>query len=96
VSHTGATDGFNESFFDDTVLNVEGKLASALLGCAPTDTVSIAGNVGDLFCLNPFAFFGKRSGTVVGALCYATHGFNFMGINEFCHGCILLFFLEKI
>jgi hypothetical protein len=93
VSHTGATDGFNESFFDDTFLNVERELASALLRRTPAHTVSIGGNVGDLLCLDPLAFFRDRSGTVLGTLGNAAHVFYFVRINEFAHRIMYSFVL---
>jgi hypothetical protein len=82
VSHTRATDGLNESFLDDTVLNVKREFASALLGCAPSHTVGISRNVGDLLCHHPFALFGNGSGTVLGALGDHTHILYIRGIND--------------
>ena len=77
VCHTGTADGLNECFLDDTVLNVEGELARALLRCTPAHTVGVCGNVGDLFCLNPLALFGNGSRTVITTLVYYAHMLNF-------------------
>ena len=78
MCHSRAADGFNESFLDDTLLNVKGKLASSLLRSAPTNSVSKSGNVGNLFSLHPKSFFGNRSRTVLGAFLNAAHVVNFM------------------
>jgi hypothetical protein len=87
VGHTGAAEGFNQSFFDNTVFNVKGKLAAALLGSAPADTVGITGNIGDLLGLDPSALFGNGSGTVVGAFCYNAHSLNFVRGSVRTHIC---------
>ena len=39
MSHTRATNCFNETFLDDTFLNIQRKLTSTLLWSTPTDTV---------------------------------------------------------
>jgi hypothetical protein len=82
VSHTGATDGLNQSLLDDTVLDVQGQLAGTLLGSTPTHTVGVCGDVRDLLCHYPFALFGNGSGTVLGALSYGTHVLHFSRIKD--------------
>ncbi len=77
VRHARATDGFHKSFLNHAVLDVERKLACALLRCAPADAVSKTADVLDFSCLHPLAFFGDRGGTVVRSFCNATHVFNF-------------------
>ena len=77
VSHTGAAYSLYESLFDNAVFDIERELAGALLRCAPAHTVSIAGNIGDLLSLNPFALFGKGCGTMVGTFGYTAHGIYF-------------------
>ena len=48
TEHIKAEQGLNESFLDDTFLNVEGKLAGTLLRCTPADTVSKARDISNL------------------------------------------------
>ena len=69
---------------------VEGKLACALLGSTPTNTVCKTGNILDFLCLYPCALFGNGCGTVVRTLGYYTHILNFVRIDEFCHFIYLL------
>jgi hypothetical protein len=92
VSHTGATDSLNKCLLDNAVLNVEGKLACALLRCAPTNTVSETGDVTDLLCLNPKSLLGNGSGTVVRTLGNYAHVLYFMGVDKFCHNFYSPFF----
>jgi hypothetical protein len=97
VGHTGAADGLNQSFFDNTVLNVQGELASALLRCTPAHTVGVCGNVGDLLCLNPLALFGNGSRTVITTLVYYAHVLNLKAlcvriITYVAHLMYLLFY----
>jgi hypothetical protein len=77
VSHTGAADCFNERFLNDAVFDVEAEFARALLGSAPADAVREAADVLNFLSLNPFAFLGDGSGTVVGTFCYAAHFVDF-------------------
>ena len=82
MGHTGATDGFNQGFFDDTVFDVEGQFTGALLRSAPADAVGQTGNLGDFLHFDPFAFFGDRRRTVMRALSDRTHLFYFVGIGR--------------
>ena len=78
VSHARAADGLDESFFDDTVLDVERQLASTLLGSAPANAMCQAADVLNLFCLYPLALFRNGSRTMVGAFGHTTHVLNFV------------------
>ena len=82
VGHAGAADGLNQGLFDDAVLDVQGQLAGALLGCAPAHAVGEAGNILDLLGLNPFALFGDGSRAVICALGDRTHVLNFRSVNH--------------
>ena len=77
MRHARAADGLHERFLNDALFDVQGKFARSLLRRAPADAVRQAGNVFDLFCLDPFSFFGNGGGAVVGALGNANHLFNF-------------------
>ncbi len=87
VRHAGAADRLHQRFLNDAVLDVERELARALLRRAPADAVRQAGNILNLACLHPTAFFRNRSRTVIAALCNAGHFFHFAGI---LHACIPL------
>ena len=77
VSHTGTSNGLNQSLLDDTFLNVQGQFTCTLLRCTPAHTVSQTGNILNFFCLHPFCLFGNGSTTMMYALCNGTHFFNF-------------------
>jgi hypothetical protein len=100
VSHTGAANGLNQSFLDDTVLNVQGQFARTLLGSTPAHTVGIAGNVTNLSCLYPHAFLRQRSGTVVRAILDYTHFSHFMAdcilVSLIAHVVYLLLFWYQV
>ena len=68
MCHSGASDCLYESLLDDTVLNVEGQLAAALLRSAPADTVCITGNIADLLSAYPLCFFRNRCSAVIAGL----------------------------
>ena len=82
VCHAGASEGLYESLLDDTVLDVEGELAAALLRSAPADTVGKTGDVLDFFCMHPFALLGDGSIGVVGAFSNAAHLLHFFCVNH--------------
>ena len=82
VGHAGAAQGLDQGFFDDAVLDVEGELAGALLGCAPAHAVGETGNVLDLLGLDPFALFRDGGGAVVCALGHRTHVLYFGRIDH--------------
>ena len=82
MGHTGTSEGLYESLFDDTVLDVEGKLASTLLRSAPADTVGKAGDVLDFLCMHPFSLFRNRSIGVICAFCNAAHVLHFLCVNH--------------
>jgi hypothetical protein len=77
MGHTGASDRLYECFFDDTILNIKGKLAGTLLRCAPAYTVSKSGNIFNLISVYPLALFRDGSRFMLCALIDRTHFFNF-------------------
>ena len=78
MGHTRTADSLYKSLFYNAVFNVERKFARALLGSAPTHTVSKAADVGNLLCLYPLSFFGNGGGTVFGSFGNANHILNFV------------------
>ena len=76
MGHTGAADGFNKSFFDNSVFYVKGEFASALLGCASADSVGKTGDIFDLISFYPSSFFRNGSRSVVGSFGNGTHPFD--------------------
>ena len=90
MGHAGAAQGFHQRFLNDAVLDVEGQLAGALLGCAPAHTMGKAGDVADFLGLHPLALFGDGSGTMICALGDGAHMLNFGRVNH------MDFFLSKI
>ena len=78
MGHTGAADGFYESFLDDAVLNVQGQFAGTLLRSAPANAVRQAADVLYVLGFYPFAFFRNGSSTMVYFLGYACHVFHFL------------------
>ena len=82
MGHTGATDSLHKSLFDDTVLDIQGKLAGTLLRSTPADTVGQAGDVLDLFCVHPLPFLRDRGVGVIGAFSNAAHLLHFFSVNH--------------
>ena len=82
VGHTRATEGLDEGFLDDAVLDIEGQFAASLLRGAPADTVGKAGDVLDFFCMHPLSFLRNRGVGVVGAFCNAAHLLHFFCVNH--------------
>ena len=82
MGHTGAADGLHRSLLNDTLLNVQGQLAGALLGSAPADTVGKAADVLDLLSLDPLSLFGNGRGAMVGALSHGAHILYFCTVNH--------------
>ena len=65
---------------DNAVLDVEAELAGTLLRGAPTNTVGVAGDVGDLLGLNPLALLGDGRRSVVCTLGNRAHALHFCRI----------------
>jgi hypothetical protein len=82
VGHTGAAQGFHQSFFDDTLLNVQGQLAATLLGSAPANAVGKTADIADLLDLHPLTLFGDGSRAVVSTFAYGAHVLYFSTINH--------------
>jgi len=80
VRHARAADGLDEALLDNALLDVEAELAGALLRRTPADTMGVAGDVRDLFRLNPLALFGNGCRSVVCALGDGAHLLHFCGI----------------
>ncbi len=92
MGHAGAADGLNERLFDDAILNVERQLACALLGSAPANAMSKAGNILDLLSLNPLALFRDWSRAMVRTLGDTYHFLNFARV---LHGSSSFFLSMK-
>ena len=74
MGHSGATECFDQRFFDDPFFDVECQLASALLRRAPTDTMGLKPEMSvDLFRLDPFTFFGNGCRAIFWATIDADH-----------------------
>ena len=82
VSHAGAADGFHQSFLNDTVFNIEGQFAGALLRSAPADTMGQTADILDFLRLNPFSFFRDRGRAMVRAFLDAAHILDFGCIDH--------------
>ena len=78
VRHAGAADRLDEGFLDDAVLDVERELASALLRCAPANTMREAADILDVLGFDPFAFLRDWSSAVMNFLRYTCHVFHFL------------------
>ena len=77
VGHARAAEGLDEALLDNALLDVERKLACALLRGAPADTVREAGDVLDLLCLDPLALLRDGRRAVVCALGDRAHVLHF-------------------
>ena len=82
MGHAGAADGFNQSFLNDAVLDVQAQLAGTLLGCAPAHTVGIAADVLNFIGLDPFALFRDGSGTMLRTLRDRAHIVDLCGVFD--------------
>ena len=88
MGHSGAADGFDQGFLNDTFFDVKGQFAGALLRGTPAYTVSKTGNISDFLGLGPGTFLRDRGGSVFRALGNADHLLDFFceahcGISNF-------------
>ena len=82
MGHAGAAQGLDQRLLNDTVLDVEGELAGALLGSAPAHAVGEAGDVLNFLGLDPLALLGEGGGTVVRALGDGAHVLHFGRVDH--------------
>ncbi len=82
VGHTGAAQGFHQSFLNDAFLHVQRQLAAALLRRAPADTMGKTADVLHFLSLDPLTLFGNGRGAVIGALGHGAHVLYFCTINH--------------
>src|SRR5699024_1030281 len=75
MGHAGAAQSLYQSLLDDSVFYIQSQLAGSLLGRAPANTVSQAGNIFYFLSFYPFCLFRNRSCAMMNALMYRTHHF---------------------
>ena len=68
MGHTGAADGFDQSFLYNPILDIKRQLTGTLLRGTPANAVGQTRNIFNLIGFDPFALLRDRRWSMVGTL----------------------------